>query len=66
MTPTKLQQDPTQTLVTSRVVSTSKKIISQKDYNDERKQGRNQKSYITTNPGPYSSVKQLMQIDAKL
>ena len=36
MTPTKLQQDATQTPVTSRVSSTQKQIIYQPDYNDKR------------------------------
>ena len=45
---TNLQQDPTQIPVTSRVGSRPKKIISQPNYNDERDQGRNQESYIST------------------
>ena len=66
MTLTKLQQDPTQTPVTSQVGSRPKKMISQQDYNDEREHSRNQESYITTNSGPYLSVEQHIQIDVML
>ena len=62
MTLTKLQQDPTQTPVMSRVGSRPKKIICHHDYNDKRdKVGI--KSYLThIYPSPYPSVEQQIQI----
>ena len=47
MTLNKLQQDPTQTPVKSRVGSRPRKITSSLDYNDEREQYMNEGSYIT-------------------
>ena len=65
VTLTKLQQDPTQTPLTSGVGSRPKKIINQLSQN-KREQGRNQESYITTNLGPYPTVEQCIQIDTML
>ena len=63
----KLQQDPTQTPVISRVGGKPKEIISQLDYNEDGEQVRNQESYNTyIYSGPYPSVEQQIQICAML
>ena len=67
MTLASLQQDPTQTPVTSGIGHISKKIINQKDYNMDGEQGRNQQIYNTNMSSvPYPTVEQQIHIDAML
>ena len=57
MTLDKLQQDSTQTPITSRIGSRPKKIIDQQDYNIDGEQGRNQEIYNTNMySGPYPTI----------
>ena len=63
----KLQQDPTQTQVTSRIGIGLKKIIDQQDYHINAEQDRNQDIYNTNMySGPYPTIEQQIQIDAML
>ena len=55
----KLQSDPTQTPVTSRIGSTPKKIINQQDYYIDQGKDRNQEIYNTNMYyDPYPTIKQ--------
>ena len=60
----KLQQDPTQTPVTSRICSRPMKILNQQDYNINVEQGRNEEIYNANMfSGPCPIIEQQTQMD---